>query len=622
MDACGDKHLQTENQRALSFQGIMKTLKTNGRIVTKEEHAKASQKLKEEKTMAHVANMFKILPGSKLNASSTKQNKSKPSAVYNSIVQYNFGKLDIIQSRKESPKSPKEPQKSTKNMTKESTPAEEIPEQPRTVVIPEPLRAEQTPRKDEISRIAIKEIQQKQVNEMDRNTTLINNVQTDKCMLRDALIPQTTNSPGTDRNEDVKVKFLEGYELFKMEETSSSEDESLSACEWLDTYAVGDGNKVVTDAQVVSTLTDLEEIFNRIVKRYNSTWLRQYEEGYLGAQGDSDDLLMLMKVLPALEEFHMRKLMEKWSKFCKQIQDYARKNHIIYAATVSEMQLFLLDFESELDKKNYKIFEENDRLKTSSCLFPEGINQNSNTKHSETPTSVSTKKMTSHENSCVLNKNIKVNLSINQNEKTESTSILSLGESAGFGKNVYISEPGNEHSSIWDVKVKQFDSDKHHIIDNIDVVNIQEESSSNSSSSSNETEIIAVKNKEETEDLSLNLELDCLLANTDKKVQNELSQDKKTKCLNITGIQDTLRISCKNSNPGSVENIQVPEPLEVENKSVIRECVKATLKRPPGYDYVIPAKSNFNDLIRYYIFVQCVELKYCNRAKNQFENSM
>lgn len=600
MDTCGDKHLQMEKQRALSFQGIMKTLKTNGRIVTKEEHAKASQKLKEEKTMAHVANMFKILPDNKLNASSTKQNKSKPSAVYNSIVQYNFGKLDIIQSRKDSPKSPKEPQKLTKKIKKESTPAEEIPEQPRTLDIPEPSRAEQTPRKDKISRIAIKEIQQKQVNEMDKNTTLMNNVQTDKCILRDTQNPPTTNSPGTDAKEDVKVKFSEGYELFKMEETSSSEDESPSACEWLDTYAVGDGNKVVTDAQVVSTLTDLEEIFNRIVKRYNSTWLRQYEEGYLGAQGDSDDLLMLMKVLPALEEFHMRKLMEKWSKFCKQIQDYARKNHIIYAATVSEMQLFLLDFESELDKKNYKIFEENDRSKLNSCHSPEGINQNSNTKPNETPTSVLTKKMISHENRCTLSENIEENLGKNQNEKTENTPFLSLEDAAGFGKNIYISKPGNEHSSIWDVQVKKFDSDKHHIIDNIDVVNILEESSSNSSSSSNETEIITTKNKEEEmEDLSLNLELDCLLVNTDKEVQNELGQDKETKCLNITGIQDTLRVSCKDSNRGSVENIQVPEPLLVENESVIRECMNAKFKPPPGYDYVIPANSNFNDLIRY-----------------------
>uniref|UniRef100_A0A1B6FDS0 Protein kinase domain-containing protein n=1 Tax=Cuerna arida TaxID=1464854 RepID=A0A1B6FDS0_9HEMI len=372
LETNGDPHLELEKKNSASFQKIMKTLKTQGKIVSKEEHCRAAQKLKLDAAPAHtlqkpttpsvLLNPFKTSSEIKLDSNCAKGKRSKPSAIYNSIIQYNFGKLDIIQEKKEAPKRQQEQDQSEQELDKNGD-----------------LRSAQSMTnvlvKEKKPRIAIKEIQQKQISESDERLSLIDQ---DGCHFSCEKHPKISSEPlettnpndnktitsrSSPEKSEINDKFSAGYHLFKMEEElneAHSDDENIktkNACEWLDTFTSNGGNKIVSDAEVASSMNYLEEIFGRIVSRYDSTWRRQFEEGYIGAEGNGEDLLKLMTVLPTLESYHMDKLIQKWKKFCRQVQDHASKNHVVYAAMVSEMQLFLLEFEAELDSKNIKIYE-------------------------------------------------------------------------------------------------------------------------------------------------------------------------------------------------------------------------------------------------------------------------
>uniref|UniRef100_A0A1B6IT00 Uncharacterized protein n=1 Tax=Homalodisca liturata TaxID=320908 RepID=A0A1B6IT00_9HEMI len=372
LETNGDPHLELEKKNSASFQKIMKTLKTQGKIVSKEEHCKAAQKLKLDAVSANSAYTIQkhtstnILSNSfktSSDSSCAKGKGSKPPAVYNSLIQYNFRKLDIVQEKKDSPKRQLEQGQFVQGQPDKNGDLQSSQSMTNAFV------------KEKKSRIAIKEIQQKQISDSDEQLPLIDQdvprVSSEKHPRISSEQLETTNSncnknissKNSPVNSDINDKFSAGYHLFKMAEElneANSNDDNIktkNACDWLDDFTSNEGNQIVSDAEVASSMNYLEEIFNRIVSRYDSTWRRQFEEGYIGAEGNGEDLLKLMTVLPALESYHMDKLILKWKKFCRQVQDHASKNHVIYAAMVSEMQLFLLEFEAELDSKNIKIYD-------------------------------------------------------------------------------------------------------------------------------------------------------------------------------------------------------------------------------------------------------------------------
>uniref|UniRef100_A0A1B6KLU7 Protein kinase domain-containing protein n=1 Tax=Graphocephala atropunctata TaxID=36148 RepID=A0A1B6KLU7_9HEMI len=388
LETNGDLHLELEKKNSLSFQKIMKVLKTEGQIVSKEEHCRAAQKLKVDSTSARYAytakpntpngiiNSFKASPESKLGMNCTKRKISKPSAIYNSIIQYNFGKLDIVQTKKDKPKERPEREQPERTQSEQDQPEQEQSEKEQhdtDETSPVAQSITKVPQTEKKSRIAIKEIQRKQSSVTcktlvcsDQDGPQISGAKESRISSEDIEVKHSDPSLNdsykrSTLENDVKDQFSAGYQLFKMEEEvlhTNSDEENIktqNACDWLDNFTAIEGNKSVSDDEVANTMNYLEEIFNRIVSRYKSTWKKEFEEGYIEAEGDSEDVLKLKMVLPALENYHMDKLILKWKKFCQQIQDHARKKHIVYAAMVSEMQLFLLEFEAELDSKDIKI---------------------------------------------------------------------------------------------------------------------------------------------------------------------------------------------------------------------------------------------------------------------------
>lgn len=353
MNTNNDIHLEIEKKCSLSFQNIMKTLKSKGQIVSSEEHSKAATKLKEQTTLTSVykmlnqntQNSFKVATEKKLNNTPVKKKQSKPSNIYNSIIQYNFGKLNIVQGNPVSAET-----------AKPSTPYKRDVVPPSTEgtheTIPDKAKA-----REKKSRIAIKEVQ---VLKSESKSSVL--PQTDLETSRNSFDkPPTT--PEEIKLKLPKTKFSEGYRLFKMDDEAMNCDSDSIAkqvCDWLDSSPSNHRGKLVSDEELSETMKQLEEIFNRIVDHYKCIWERQRNENYCGAKGSYGDLQKLVSVLPALENYHLEKLTNKWDRFCKQIKEHARKNYVVYGAMVSDMQLFLLEFEEGLEKRNFNIKVEDD----------------------------------------------------------------------------------------------------------------------------------------------------------------------------------------------------------------------------------------------------------------------
>lgn len=367
MDTNNDVHLEIEKKCSLSFQNIMKTLKSKGQIVSDEEHSKAATKLKEQTTLSSVYKMlnpntqsFRMSSDKKLNTTPVKRKTSKPSTIYNSIIQYNFGKLDIVQSN---PITEEKANPSTANR-RDIFHAFPLPTDEKQETKPEKAKV-----REKKSRIAIKEVQ---VQKSESKTNILS--QTDQEIALKSNLDKNSTIQEKTKSEPPKTKFSEGYQLFKMEdEVLNSGDDSIAkqVCDWLDYSPSCVGSKMVSDEEVSETLKQLEEIFNKIVNRYRSTWERQRKEGYLGAKGSHEDLLKLVSVLPVLENHHLEKLINKWEKFCNQIKEHARKNYLVYGAMVSEMQLFLLEFDRDLEKRTVKVDIEDDESSIESYLDTE-----------------------------------------------------------------------------------------------------------------------------------------------------------------------------------------------------------------------------------------------------------
>ncbi|KAG8252253.1 hypothetical protein J6590_062413 [Homalodisca vitripennis] len=469
LETNGDPHLELEKKNSASFQKIMKTLKTQGKIVSKEEHCKAAQKLKLDAVSANSAytvqkhtstnilsNSFKTSSEIKLDSNCAKGKGSKPPAVYNSLIQYNFGKLDIVQEKKDSPKRQLEQDKSVQGQPDKNGDLQSAQSMTNAFV------------KEKKSRIAIKEIQQKQISDSDEQLSLIDQddphvsgekrprISSEQLETTNANDNKNISSKNSPVKSEINDRFSAGYHLFQMEEElneANSNDDNIktkNACEWLDNFTSNEGNQIVSDAEVASSMNYLEEIFNRIVSRYDSTWRRQFEEGYIGAEGNGEDLLKLMTVLPALESYHMDKLILKWKKFCRQVQDHASKNHVIYAAMVSEMQLFLLEFEAELDSKNIKIYDSDN----SSLDSHTDVEDVKNCGSFENLSNVKSEQNIINVNS---SESIDNGSKESNNVKNDSGSPTMRQKTIDFIDSIYISESEEEDSdlnkSVWDAKV-------------------------------------------------------------------------------------------------------------------------------------------------------------------------
>lgn len=371
LDTSEDLHLEIVKQRSKLFQNIMRTLKTKGWIVTKEEHSKKAQKIQEDISRVYLDNSkINRRTALELNKNALKKNQncsgsknvSQPFVDYSSIIQYNFGKLKMYEVQHEDtvPQGQQE-QSEIKNKTIEDF-------ETKNTITEYDSKLEITQFEPEISVPQNNEILEK-INTTDFKiyTTKTEENKTGKTSASNSLKKKTSD-------QEIKERFTEGYQLFQMEEEplisdSSSEEESIvsnDSCKLINTY-MEEKYMVVTDEEVANTMFHLQEIFTRIVRFYDLAWKQRYEEGYTGFQGDSEGLLKLMKVLPALESCHMQILIKKWNNFCDKIKYQARKNHIIYAATVSEMQLFLLDFETQHDKKYIKILGDIESSYNNSC---------------------------------------------------------------------------------------------------------------------------------------------------------------------------------------------------------------------------------------------------------------
>lgn len=629
LDTSGDQYLETMKQRSESFQMIMKTLKAKGWIVTKKEHKKNAQQLKDNVSMVQFVgsqnnafNFYKKSSKKKLNPISLNK-KSKPSTVYNSIIQYNFGKLennhavkDLILKQKQIKSKTKKcvEDSKTKNLIKENIFRSAIKEIQQVQVSIQSNNEPLQKIKERKCRLAIKEIQQAQNNGPSNNETLkkINSIEFEKQISSSIeKLPVSTSISNSNSHrkisskQEIREKFTEGYQLFQMEDdlfsdTSSEEEYDSSSnhsFEWMDMF---EENKIVSDGEVTSTMNHLQEIFDRIIRRYDSTWKRQYEEGYIGFQGNPEDLLKLMQVLPELENYHIQKLMLKWKNFCNKIKDHARKNHVIYGAMVSEMQLFLLEFESELDNKNIKVFSDSENSYDDVFIHSEVSAQHlqnyydSDSISSEVSKNEASELRTNEHNVEIPFTNSKllhldVNDSNNRTIIVQDTSENYLDDDDTF-KDDFMTINKNKYltNSIWDVRVLEYNKAMS-LQDNI-----------NHEITSDDHDKLAENNSftRSTETLIENEIFEKIITNFESvsTIKSSTSGDS-IASIESQGILHDLHVELSFVTPENINQEQTSENL-VSLTSINSEIPKV-LNRPPGFENVHPLTMHFNDLSRY-----------------------
>ncbi|XP_054287790.1 uncharacterized protein LOC129003516 [Macrosteles quadrilineatus] len=601
-DTYGDTHAEIERQHSLSFQRLMKALKSDERIVTEEEHRKAAQKTREGQIRL-ARSMYSVVKPKSTNFTSIQKRecreeklnvgvkrKSCNQTLYNSIIQHNFGKLDLAQA-----KPPAQPIKEPKDIS--IFKKEEI----KTTTEASNKKTKRVKK----SRIAIKEIREyvsprsesSQVQECSESSTTVDSLS----------VNSVKTSPS---NEEfpmkkspllaTKERFSEGYQLFQLDEPMvvSDEERMANTCDWIEAYTEKDEGKEVSDVEVTSTLQYLEEIFNRILQRYDSTWTKQYMEGYLGAQGDSKDLTKLMSVLPALETYHMKKLMSKWDGFMKEIKNNARKNHVVYAALVSEMQLFLLEFEDELDKRGVKVLED-DESSLENDLDTEFILRN---KDSEDLNILSNGKPVE----TLLNKNttVQVDLELKKDTSAQVTQDVKSYENktAHFVDSIYISDSEDESDgvSVWETKTedkveKQPETDK--VIDGEGKTELDKEIVCTKEVKDKE---INVKVEEEKEEMVTEIPVCTENTNNDKvessliEINLETSKDN-----DICETSQVCNVSNKDSleaiESAALEDSKEEESAKIDSEEIVLQKKKpediqpdSEEKTPPGFEKCDP----------------------------------
>lgn len=301
MDSDGDRHQEMMEQRSLAFSTIMKKLSKCERIVTSEEHKTAAER---ERPM--LCSVFTSVKYNQFRHPcrevSSKNGKAKPSL--NLVIQQCFGK-----------RGPERGDKLAKSQGKPSQGIQNIQE-------------------STISKLPIKTCVD------NTNKTIESNV---KCGTLESSLDSRENSW---KEQDSGYIHLQPEDVF-LSDKSSVDDNGLGghSCERSGS-CMGNRSEAVSDEEVKSTMHYLQDIFNRILKNYLSAWKGSYEEVYTKFDGDPEDLTRLMIVLPALDRYNINKLLQKWNEFCHTIYKDARRSHVVYGEMVSEIQLFLLEFEN------------------------------------------------------------------------------------------------------------------------------------------------------------------------------------------------------------------------------------------------------------------------------------
>ncbi|XP_014245492.1 uncharacterized protein LOC106664340 isoform X2 [Cimex lectularius] len=144
--------------------------------------------------------------------------------------------------------------------------------------------------------------------------------------------------------------FKEGCDLFGISEGSPIGQEAI--WELKKELGSGDmGDKDHEPDEFNPIVEELDNMFNEIILKYEEIWQKEYDEGYVDANGDTEDYLKLMHVLPDLELYYLSEVTRKWKNLVDQLKVNYREKQKDCKTILEELQEYLGKMFKEVNER-------------------------------------------------------------------------------------------------------------------------------------------------------------------------------------------------------------------------------------------------------------------------------